>query len=142
MATIHESTNQGNRSNGNPSTFPSFGNIGAPYMAVLSLLGFTIGFLVWSFLTPMVPNVQTASQLGSPPPKKYQPPVDSKVESFPYLLVHSSSSSFGEILQVSNQVDKKKKKNKKGGNQVAISTNATNVKKICNQPHKVKFPCR
>ena len=67
MATILESTNQGNPSNRNPGPFPSFGNIGAPYMETLSLLGFTTSLLVWFFLTPMVLNVQTAPQPSSPP---------------------------------------------------------------------------
>ena len=38
MATNPESTNQGIPFDGNPSPFPPFGNIGAPYMATLSLL--------------------------------------------------------------------------------------------------------
>jgi len=68
IETVTKYANKGNPSYKNPSHFPSFGNIGAPYMATLSLPGFTIGFPIWLFLTPMVPNVQTTSQLGSPPP--------------------------------------------------------------------------
>ena len=43
MATNSESTDQGIPFDGNPSPFPSFGNIVAPYMATLSLPRFTIG---------------------------------------------------------------------------------------------------
>lgn len=71
MEIVTESINQGNPSDENPSPFHSFRNIGAPYMATLSLPGFTIGFPVWLFSTPMVLNVQIASQPGSLPPKQY-----------------------------------------------------------------------
>lgn len=60
------------------------------------------GFLVWLLSTPMVLNVQNAPQPGSPSPKQYQPPVDPKVESFPYSPIQSSSYSYDEILQVCN----------------------------------------
>lgn len=76
METIPKSTNQGNPSDGNHVPFPSIGNIGAPYMATLSLPGFTIGFPIWWFLTPFILNVQTTSQPSSPPPEQYQPKVD------------------------------------------------------------------
>lgn len=69
MAIVPESTNQGNPSDRNPSTFPSFANIGAPYMATLSLPGFTIGLSVWLFLTSLVLNVQTSPPPSSPPHK-------------------------------------------------------------------------
>ena len=46
MATNLESIDQGIPFDGNPSPFPPFGNIGAPYMATLSLFGFTIGLPV------------------------------------------------------------------------------------------------
>jgi len=59
MAIVPDSTSQGNPSDGNPDPLPSFGNVSASYVATLSLLGFTIGFLVWLFSTPMVPNIQT-----------------------------------------------------------------------------------
>jgi len=147
MEIVLGSTNQGNTSDGNLGPFPSFGNISAPYMEMLSILGFTIGFLVWLFSTPMVLNVQTAYQLVSPPLGPYQ----SLVDSLHYSPVHSSSSSSslsGESLQVINQVDKKKKnknikkkKNRQGGNQETIAIDATDVEKSSNQPRKVKFPC-
>jgi len=34
MATVPESTSQGNPSDGNPGPFPPFGNIGDPYMTM------------------------------------------------------------------------------------------------------------
>jgi len=46
MATFPESTNQGFPLDWNPGPFPSFGNVGAPYMATLSLPGLTIGLLI------------------------------------------------------------------------------------------------
>ena len=46
MTTFPESTNQGFPSYGNPSPFPSFGNVAAPYMATLSLPWLTIGLPV------------------------------------------------------------------------------------------------
>jgi len=112
MATVLASTNQGNPSDGNPCPFPSFGNVGAPYMEMLSLPGFTIGFSIWLFSTPMVLNTQTDPQLGSPPPEPYRPLVNLKIDPLPSSHVRSSSYSyslFGENMQVSNQVDKKKK---------------------------------
>ena len=67
MAKNPESTNQGIPFDGNPSPFTPFGNIGAPYMATLSLLGITIGFPVWLFSTSLVQNVVISSQLSIPP---------------------------------------------------------------------------
>ena len=46
MATFLEFTNEGIPSEGNPGPFPAFGNVGAPYMATLSLPGLTVGFSV------------------------------------------------------------------------------------------------
>jgi len=145
MATVLKFTNQGNPSYRNPGPFPSFVNVGAPYMATLSVPGFTNGFLVWLFSTPMIQNVQTSPQPSSPPPKQYQPLVEPKVDSLPSSLFRSSSSpssSSGESLQASKEVDNKKMKNKKRANQVKISTNAIDVGKYSNQPRKVKFPCK
>ena len=49
MATFPEFTNQGIPSDGNPSPFPPFGNVGPPYMETLSLPRLTVGFPVWLF---------------------------------------------------------------------------------------------
>jgi len=93
-------------------------------MAMLSLPRFTIGFLVWFFMTTMVLKVQTNPQPISPPPITFQPQIHPKVVAFPSSLVVSSSlSSYspGEILDSSNYKAKKKtkimkkKQNKQGG---------------------------
>ena len=110
METTLEPTNQGIPFDGNPSPFPPFGNIGAPYMATLSLLGLTIGFLVWLFSTSLAP------QLNIPTIGQNKPPVDPKVDPLSSSLVFSSSpssSSPGESIETSNQKAKKKKKGKK-----------------------------
>ena len=70
MATFPEFTNPGIPSDGNPGHFPPFGNVGAPYMTTLSLLGLTVGFPVWLFSTSLVPTVSTAGQ-SVPPPEQH-----------------------------------------------------------------------
>ena len=49
-----ESTNQGVPLGGNPSPFSSWGGVGAPHMATLSLPGLTIGLSVWLFSSSVV----------------------------------------------------------------------------------------
>jgi len=49
-----ESTNQGFPLGENPSPF--WGDVGAPHMATLSLLGLIIGLPVWLFSTPLIQN--------------------------------------------------------------------------------------
>ena len=101
MATFSEFTNQGIPSNGNPDHFTPFGNVGAPYMATLSLPGLTIGLHVWLFSTSVVPNVLIFVQ-PSPLPEQHH--VDSKVDLSPSLPVSVSSSStfLGESMDSSN----------------------------------------
>ncbi len=104
MATVPNSTNQGNPSDENLGPFPYVGNVGAPYMATLSLPEFTIGFPVWLFSSPMVMNIQTSSQPSSPPPEQHQPHVDPKVNPLPSSPIASSShspSSPGESIDSS-----------------------------------------
>ena len=112
MATFPKSTSQGLSPNGNPSPFPSFGNVGAPYMATLSFPGLTIGLPVWLFSTSVVPSVMTPVP-PSPPPEQHH--VASKVDLSPSSPVSTSSSSTlpGKSLDSSNQVAKKKKKKTK-----------------------------
>ena len=113
MATNTESTNQGIPFDGNPSPFPPFGNIGSPYMATLSLPGFTIGLPVWLFSTSLVQNVMISPQLITPPTGQNQPPVGPKVDPLPsssFISSSPSSSSLGESIGTRNQVAKKKKK--------------------------------
>jgi len=152
-ATNPESTDQGIPFDGNPSPFPPFGNIGAPYMATLSLPGFNIGFPVWLFSTSLVQNVVISPQSSPPPTGQNQPPVDPKVDPLPSSSVVSSSLSSslpGESIGTSNQVAKKKKKGKKKkkkqiqqrSNQTTIALNATSNEKLPIKPHKVRYPCK
>ena len=52
-----ESTNQGIPLGGNPSPFSSWGDIGAPYMATLSLPGITIGLPLWLLSTFVIQTI-------------------------------------------------------------------------------------
>ena len=115
MATFPEFTNQGIPSDGNLGPFSPFGNVGAPYMAMLSLPGLTVGLLVWLFSTSVVSNVLATIQ-SVPPPEHHH--VDSKVDLSPSssIFVFSSSTSPSESLDSSNQVAKKKKKKTKKKN--------------------------
>ena len=101
METFPEFINQGIPSNGNPGHFPSFGNVGTPYMETLSLLGLTVGFPIWLFSTSVVPNV-SATVPSIPLPKQHH--VDSEVDLSPSSHISSSSSStlLGESLDLSN----------------------------------------
>ena len=65
METFPESTSQGNLSDGNPIPFHSIGNISAPYMVMLSLLGLTIGLPVWLFSTSVVPGIPKVLEVWS-----------------------------------------------------------------------------
>ena len=147
MATFSEFTNQGIPSEGNPGHFPPFGNVGAPYMATLSLPGLTIGLPVWLFSTSVVPNVLATVQ-SVPPLEQHH--VDSKVDLSPSspVSVSSSSTSLGESLDSSNQVAKKKKKKtkkKKSDKREAKCTATVHeespLDSPSNPPWKVKFPC-
>jgi hypothetical protein len=51
MALVPKMTNEGTLSLGEPFVFPSYGNIGPPHIATLSLPGLTIGLSVWLFST-------------------------------------------------------------------------------------------
>ena len=57
-----EHTNQGIPLGGNPSPFSSWGDVGAPHMATLSLPGLTIGLPVWLFSTFVVQNTAIPEQ--------------------------------------------------------------------------------
>ena len=102
MATNLESINQGIPLDGNPSPFPPFGNIGAPYMATLSLLGLTIGFPVWLFSTSLVQNAVISPLSSSPPTRQNQPPIDPKVDPLLSSSVVSSSPLSGVRIVTSN----------------------------------------
>ena len=147
MATFSEFTNQGIPSDGNPGPFPPFGNVGAPYMAMLSLPGLTVGLLVWLFSTSVVPNVSATVQ-SVPLPEQHH--VDSKVDLSPSSPVSASSSSTSpsESLDLSNQVAKKKKKKTKKkksdkgeASSAVIVPKKPPLDKPSNPLRKVKFPC-
>lgn len=87
-----ESTNQAIPLGGNPSPLSSWGDIGSPYMATLSLLGIIIFIPIWLFLTSVVQNTVIHQQSN-------QQPDDTEVAPSPSTLFISpspSSSSPGE----------------------------------------------
>jgi hypothetical protein len=168
MASVPEMTNEGTPAPGEPFVFPSYGNIGPPHIATLSLPGLTIGLPVWLFSTQVIPNAVSASVVSTSP-QEHQPHVDPSPSSpirssSPSSLARSSSissSSPSERSQASNLVDKKKKKrkNKKKKNKQG-SKLPTTVKHVGKQPvtvnrvgsvddvkitqttRKPKYPCR
>jgi hypothetical protein len=60
MASVPEMTNEGTSAPGEPFVFPSYGNIGPPHIATLSLPGLTIGLSVWLFSIQVIPNAVSA----------------------------------------------------------------------------------
>jgi hypothetical protein len=168
MASVPEMTNEGTSAPGEPFVFPSYGNIGPPHIATLSLPGLTIGLPVWLFSTQVIPNAVSASVVSTSP-QEHQPHVDPSPSSpvrssSPSSLARSpsvSSSSSSESSEASNSVNKKKKKrkNKKKKNKQG-SKPPTTVKHVGKQPvtvnragsvddvkitqttRKPKYPCR
>ena len=59
-------TNQEIPSKGEPFVIPSFGNVGPPLMAMLSLPILTIGLPVWLFSIIVIPNALIVSDPNSP----------------------------------------------------------------------------
>jgi hypothetical protein len=168
MASVLEMTNEGTSAPGEPFVFPSYGNIGPPHIATLSLPGLTIGLPVWLFSTQVIPNVVSASVVSTSP-QEHQPHVDPSLSSLvrsssPSSLARSpfvSSSSSSESSEASNSVNKKKKKrkikkkkDKRGskpptvvkhvGKQPVIVNRAGSVDdvKITQTTRKPKYPCR
>jgi hypothetical protein len=168
MASVPEMTNEGTPAPGEPFVFPSYGNIGPPHIATLSLPGLTIGLPVWLFSTQVIPNAVSASVVSTSP-QEHQPHVDPSPSSpvrssSPSSIARSpsvSSSSSSESSEPSNSVNKKKKKrkNKKKKNKQG-SKPPTTVKHVGKQPvtvnragsvddvkitqttRKPKYPCR
>jgi hypothetical protein len=168
MASVPEMTNEGTSAPGEPFVFPSYGNIGPPHIATLSLPGLTIGLPVWLFSTQVIPNAVSASVVSTSP-QEHQPHVDPSPSSpvrssSPSSLARSPSipsSSSSESSEPSNSVNKKKKKrknkkkkNKQGskppttvkhvGKQPVTVNRAGSVDdvKITQTPRKPKYPCR
>jgi hypothetical protein len=75
MDSIPRMTNEGTPFPGEPFVFPSYGNIGPPYIATLSLPILTIGLPVWLFSTQVIQNVVSASVVITSP-QEHQPHVD------------------------------------------------------------------
>jgi hypothetical protein len=167
MASVPEMTNEGTPSLGEPFVFLSYKNIGPPHIATLSLLGLTIGLLVWLFSTQVIPNAVSASVVSTSP-QEHQPHVETSPSSpvrssSPSSLARSSSissSSPSESSQASNSVNnnKKKMKNKKKKNKQGskLPTTARHVRKqpvtvdrvgsvddvkITQTTRKPKYPC-
>jgi hypothetical protein len=117
MASIPEMTNEGTPAPGESFVFPSYGNIGPPHIATLSLPGLTIGLPVWLFSTQVILNAVSAS-VTSTSPQEHQPhvdpspssPVRSSLPSSLAMYPSLSSSSSGESSEASNSMTKKKKK--------------------------------
>jgi hypothetical protein len=168
MASVPGMTNEGTPTPGEPFIFPSYGNIGPPHIATLSLPGLTIGLPVWLFSTQVIPNAVSAS-VTSTSPQEHQPHVDPSPSSpvrssSPSSLAMSpsiSSSSSGESSEASNPVNKKKKKRKiKKKKDKQGSKPPTTIKHVGKQPvtvnragsvddvkiaqttRKPKYPCR
>jgi hypothetical protein len=160
-------TNEGTSAPGEPFVFPSYGNIGPPHIASLSLPGLTIGLPVWLFSTQVIPNAVSASVISTSP-QEHQLHVDPSPSSpvrssSPSSLARSPSipsSSSSEISEASNSVNKKKKKrkNKKmkikqgskppttikhvGKQLVTVNTGSVDDVKITQTTRKPKYPCR
>jgi hypothetical protein len=88
MVSIPGMNNEGTPTLGEPFIFPSYGNIGPPHIATLSLPGLTIGLSVWLFSTQVIPNAVTTSVTRTSP-QENQPHVDPS----PSSPVRSSSPS-------------------------------------------------
>jgi hypothetical protein len=67
MDSLPRMTNEGTPTLGQPFVFPSYGNIGPPHIATLSLPSLTIGLLVWLFSIEVILNATSASVLSTSP---------------------------------------------------------------------------
>jgi hypothetical protein len=110
MAKVLEDTNQGTPTQGDSCAFPFFGNVGAPLMATLNILGLNVGLPVWLWTTPNVSNSLDASQIstlcqGHRMDFDPSPSASTKFTSPP-------PPSSGESLATSNQKSKRNRKRK------------------------------
>lgn len=58
VSTMSKVTDKDLPFNGNPNPLLDFANVGPPYVAILSLPGFTIGLPLWLFSTSLIQNTQ------------------------------------------------------------------------------------
>jgi hypothetical protein len=65
MASVPRMTNEETTSPREPFVFPSYINVGPPYIATLSLLGLTIGLPLWLFSTLVILNAASASVVST-----------------------------------------------------------------------------
>jgi hypothetical protein len=161
-------TNGGTSAPGEPFVFPSYGNIGPPHIATLSLPGLTIGLPVWLFSTQVIPNAVSASVVNTSPQEHQShvdpspsSPVRSSSSSSLARSPSISSSSSRESSEPSNSVNKKKKKRKDKKKKIKQGSKLpTSVKHVGKQPvtvnragsvddvkitqttRKPKYPCR
>jgi hypothetical protein len=101
-----EPTNQGSNLGGSPNPFSSWGDVGAPHMATLSLPGLTIGLPVWLFSTNVV-------QIATNPEQSNQQSDQSRATHQPSTSYNSSSdpsSSQGRAGKSQPPMEKKEKK--------------------------------
>lgn len=136
-----ESTSQGIPLGGNPSPFSSWGDIGAPYMATLSLPGLIISLLVWLFSTSIVMNTaipKMSSEKLNDPKVTPQTSTSSDSSSLP-------SSSIDKADKAKNQVPKKKKEKKKKEKKKEPKMRGGNKSLSSENPHTAptsnKSPC-
>jgi hypothetical protein len=67
MDSVPGTTNEATPAPGEPIVFRSYGNVGPPYIATLSLPGLKIGLSIWLFSTPVIPNAASASVVITSP---------------------------------------------------------------------------
>jgi hypothetical protein len=67
MASFPGTTNEGTPFLGEPFVFPSYGNVGPPQIATLSLIGLIIGLPIWFFSTQLILNAANASVVSNSP---------------------------------------------------------------------------
>ena len=123
-----EHTNQGIPLGGNPSPFSSWGDVGAPHMATLSLPGLTIGLPVWLFSTNVVQNTtipEQSSQQLDQTKVAHQPSTSSS--SPPSSSLDGTGKTKNQVRKEKKEKKKKEKKKKEpkatGGKQVASDKN-------------------
>ena len=90
---------------------PTYGVVGPPFMATLSLHGLNIGLHVWLFSNPVIPNAPFVLVHG-PSPHEHRPHVNPSPSSSNVESTSLSSSSHVGNSDVSKRVAKKKMKRK------------------------------